>query len=414
MAQTTRTPAPIPAVAVLLAGLLAGCAGGERPDDTADPTPGEPTAMSFAPPVVALEECLYSNCYEPSVAADPQGRLFVVDGSTSAVAVSEDGGLTWDQRAPPPLPIAVEGNQGDVLVQVAPSGRLYWSALVIANPMGAFVLEGIQVAWSDDGAKTWLGDVHVSPATGTPQVLSPDRQWLGFAPDGTIYLTYNQLPTGIWIARSDDDGTTWSGWTRAASFEGRSAGLGQSGPPVVGSDGTVFVPACEGLASTEAASRTMVFRSVDRGATFTPTTVDIGCNWFPIATVAPDGTLIVAGQPDGVQVAWSRDGGRTFEGPQRWGQGTATAGVWPLMRADGRVFVAWFAEGSASSDLHVARGTLADGPVEDVVAGTATGEGTSRTSARTDFASAALLPDGRLAVVWVEGNQVVLAVTAFG
>ena len=396
--------APLLVLAVLLS---AGCLADE-PAPRAAPGPLPATGWAFGQAVVALEQCA-SSCYEPSVAADPQGRLFVVDGSTSAVAVSEDGGLTWDQRAPPAFPLPVDGVQSDVLVQVAPSGRLYWSALVVLRPAA---LEGIQVAWSDDGAKTWLGSTHISPATVTPQVLSPDRQWLGFAPDGTLYVTYNQIPTGIWIARSDDDGKTWSGWTRAAPLEGRSGGVGQSGPPVVGLDGTVFVPACEGVASQETSPRTLVFRSHDQGATFESSVVDAACSWFPIAAVAPDGTLVVANQPDGVQVAWSTDGGVTFQGPRQWGQGTATAGIWPVTRLDGELFVAWFEDGSASSALHVARGALAEGPAEDVVAGTASGEGTSRTSARTDFASSALLPDGRLAVVWVEGDQAMVAVSA--
>ena len=400
---------------LMVAGGLAGCAD-QASQAPSPPAPAQPDTWAFGPGIVALEECLYQNCYEPTIAADPMGRLFVADGSTSAVAVSEDGGATWEQRSPPPLPAAVADPrfatfQGDVLLQVAPDGRLYWSALLIVNPGGAFHLEGIQVAWSDDGARTWAGNVHVSPATATPQVVYPDRQWLGFGADGTVYLTYNQLPTGIWSARSDDEGATWTAWTRAAPLEDR-LGLGQSGPPVVDSQGRVFVPACrlveppvEGAVGT-----TMVYRSDDRGATFRGTAVDAPCSWFPILTVLPDDRLVLATQPGGISVTVSADRGDSFGEARSWGGDPTTAAPWPLATADGGLAVAWFSDDGATADLHVTRGTAAGGPAETAVAGTADGSGTTRTQARTDFASAALLPDGRLAVVWVDGNQAVVAV----
>ncbi|MHB1262046.1 MAG: sialidase family protein [Thermoplasmatota archaeon] len=406
--QSSRALLAGVAFAILAAGCSSpsmGPVGGESPPEG---------RWAFAAPVVALEECHYASCYEPSIAADPQGRLFVVDGSASAVAVSEDGGSTWDQRLQPPMPMGLEGTQSDVIVQVSPTGRLYWSALVVARPpqpiglSGPF-LEGIQVAWSDDGAKTWIGDVHVAPVAGAPQVLYPDRQWLGFAPDGTVYLTYNQIPTGIWLARSDDEGKTWSAWTRAAAVEGREGGLGQSGPPVVTLDGTLIVPACQGPAVTEGAPGTYMFRSEDHGATFEPILIDAPCSWFPIATIAPDGRVILGDQPDGVQVTWSDDDGRSYDGPVQWGNGATTAGVWPVVGADGTVFVAWF---NGAGQLHLTRGNLPGGPAETLDAGKATGEGSARTTARTDFASAALLPDGRVAVVWTEGNQAKVALTS--
>lgn len=401
---------------LLLALPLAGCLG----DGDAGPLGPDPqapgTALAFGAGVVALPECRYANCYEPTIAADPQGRLFVADGTTSAVAVSGDGGRTWEQRAPPPLPAAAaqtDGSQSDVLLQVAPDGRLYWSALVIVRPAGQFVLEGIQVAWSDDGAATWAGDVHVSPATATPQVVYPDRQWLGFSPDGALYLTYNQIPTGIWSARSDDGGATWTSWTRAVPLEDR-VGVGQSGPPVADAQGRVFVPACRLVEAPGEAGggQTMVYRSEDRGATFVGVPADAPCSWFPVLAVAPDGRLVLATQPGGLSVLVSDDGGLSFGAATAWGDGPTVAGPWPMPRADGGLDVAWFRDGSSSADLMLTSGTLDGGPESTVQVGTATGEGSSRTWARTDFASAARLPDGRIAAVWVEGNTAVVAVQA--
>jgi hypothetical protein len=401
------------ALLMLAVLLLAGCA--TRPTPVAAPTPTVTAApWSFGAGGVALEKCKYQDCYEPTIAADPQGRLFVADGITSAVAVSSDAGKTWTQRDPPPLPMGLAGDQSDVIVQVAPSGRLYYSALVVVYPpvgVGA-VLEGIEVAWSDDGAATWAGNVHVSPATATPQVVSPDRQWLGFAPDGTIYLTYNQIPTGIWLAKSGDQGKTWTGWTRAASVEGRNAGIGQSGPPVVDGAGRVYVPACQGGATTtDVQGGTLVFRSDDQGKTFTRSVVVAQCNWFPILTVAKDGTLVLALQPDGVTVSSSTDQGKTFTTTKAWGSPKASAAAWPVALPDGGVDVAWFDVGGTTAELHVSRGTVA-GMTQDVAVGTVSAKSSSGNPTRTDYASAALLPDGRLAVVWVKGNQAMVAVEA--
>jgi BNR repeat-like domain len=388
---------------VALLVLLAGCLG-------AQPAPAGPAAAptppgAFAPSAVAVAKCAYASCYEPTVAADPQGRLFASDGSTSDVGVSTDGGATFVGVKPPPLPAGVSGVQSDVVLQVAPSGRLYWSALVVDTTGGQFVLEGIQVAWSDDGAATWAGSAHVSPvAQPGAVVVSPDRQWLGFAAGRTVYLTYNQIPTGIWIARSDDAGATWGGWTRAAPTEQRQGGFGQSGPPVVDAKGRVLVPACLGDDTA-----TLVFASDDGGKTFASSSVPEGCTWFPILAAAPDGRVVLARTtPEGkVLVSTSTDRGATFGPAATWG-GNGTAAPWPLPDGQGGLVLAWYDGASSRSALHVAWGDDA-GPRRDVVVAPDMGASGSRTSALTDYASAARLPDGRIAVVWVRGNQALVA-----
>jgi len=400
-------------LAALLLLLLAGCSG--KPATQAG-LHGDPTApaaaWSFGTPVQALDACKYANCYEPTIAADPQGRLFVADGVTSKVAVSADGGKTWTPRDPPAMPMGLTGDQSDVIVQVAPTGRLYWSALVVAYPPtgGGAVLFGIQVAWSDDGAATWAGTSFTSPVQGAP-VLYPDRQWLGFAPDGTMYVTYNQIPSAIWIARSADKGQTWSGWRPAASSPERGGGIGQSGPPVVDSKGRVYVPACAiATGAADANGGTQVYYSDDQAATFAKTLVSGGCSWFPILAVARDDTLVLANQPGSVTLSVSRDGGKSFDALGKWGKPTADAAAWPVPGPGDELRVAWFDAGASTADLHVARGTLSHGLADDAKVGTAQGTGSTRTTARTDYASAALLPDGRLATVFVDGKTAKVAV----
>lgn len=394
-----------PVVFVLLVG--SGCIQAAQPADSgiAEVSAAPGWSPAFGEATVAVKACAYASCYEPTIASDPQGRLFVADGSTSAIGVSTDGGRTWVQKNPPPMPSGLTGSQSDVIVQAAPSGRLYWSALVVARPVqGSFVLEGLQVAWSDDAADTWAGNVHLSPLTRTAEVVAPDRQWLSFGPAGHLYVTYNQVPTGIWIARSTDGGATWSGWTRAAPLEGRGGGIGQSGPPVVDSKGRVFVPACD-----IANAGTRVFVSRDQARSFTSTLVPGPCSWFPMLGVGWDDSLVLAVSAGAVSVARSVDGGATFTKLKEWARG-ATAAPWPIVRDDGEAIVAWYEGDGSSSDLVVGAGPAHEGPDRRVIVADGMGTSGSRTSALTDFASMARLPDGRLALTWVVGNTAVVSV----
>lgn len=390
--------------AILAMVLFAGCVASSPPGSKSNVSGVAPGG--FAPPVVAVVKCHYASCYEPTIASDLQGRLFASDGTTSDVGVSPDGGMSFTGVKPPPMPAGITGVQSDVVLQVSPSGRLYWSALVVDTTGGQFVLEGIQVAWSDDGGSTWVGNAHVSPAAAPGAiVVSPDRQWLGFGAGRTVYLTYNQIPTGIWLARSDDSGATWGGWTRAAPAEARQGGFGQSGPPVVDAKGRVLVPACQGDDST-----TLIFASTDGGKTFTVSSAPGGCTWFPILAIAPDGRLILAcTTPDGnVIVSMSNDSGATFGPPVTWGA-NGTAAPWPLPGSGGRLALAWYEGSSSSSTLRVAWGDE-NGPGKNETVAPDIGSSGSRTSALTDYASAAQLPDGRIATVWVKGPQALVAV----
>jgi hypothetical protein len=294
----------------------------------------------------------------------------------------------------------------DIVLQSAPTGRVYYSALVVRGTGAASAIEGLYVAWTDDAGARWIGGQYQAPVQSPgAMVISPDRQWLAFGPGSTVYMTYNQIPSGIWIARSDDAGSTWAGWTRAAAIEQRTGGVGQSGPPIVDAQGRVFVPACEGNSGAMD-----VFRSDDKGATWAKAGASpfASCSWFPM--LARDGDELVAASwtQEGVATATSSDGGKTWSKPVAW-SGASSAAPWPIP-TNGTIALAYYADDSGSSSLHVARGTAA-GPVSDVrvIAGI---KGSSRTSANTDYASLARLPDGRLAVVWTDLKTVSAAVSA--
>lgn len=383
---------------LLVAILLAGCVAAPAPDVG---TGTDPAAVAFAPAATIPIDC-GAGCFEPSVAVDPQGRIFVTDARQPIVARSTDGGATWEAFPTPPYPKPTgDETLGDNLVQIAPDGTLYYSTIVLVRSQAGAILESLQVAWSTDGAKTWAGNTILSPvdALGAP-VITPDRQWLGFAEDGTIYITYNQVPTGIWSARSDDGGATWTAWTRAAPLEGR-VGAGQSGPPVVDAQGRVFVPAC-----VSEPQHTVVFVSEDKGSTFArrdlPGTT---CSWFPILALDEGGGLVAAwmGNDAVLQVTRSGDAAATWSEPVAWAD-DGVASPWPIPLADGKLAVAWLTNGEPSV-LCLGIGDPTTGPERTLdVAGDAPGGG------GTHFAHGTRAPDGRLALTWTDGDVVLVAI----
>lgn len=381
--------------------LVAGCASPGAVEDVLPPAPDATAAPTF---LVEERPLDCGSCFEATLAIDPASRLFLVAAGTAEVLVSEDEGTTWTTRPGPPLPQGVSADVGDALVQVAPDGTLYYSALIAERlGLGAPGLFGIQVAWSTDAAATWTGNTILSPkdSPGVP-VVYPDRQWLGFADDGTIYLTYNQLPSGIWVARSDDGGATWGGWTRAAPVEDR-IGAGQSGPPVVDPEGTVFVPGCA-LAPAGLA----VYASTDGGATFSREDVpSSGCSWFPVVAVAPDGALVAA---------WTDTAGLTFVSVRdpatgawseavEWARSSVTS-PWPLPRADGGLDLVWLG-GESGTAVHLASGDRLAAPARDLVLAEGLDSG-----GETHYAHGARFPDGRLGLAWTADAAIFTALEA--
>ncbi len=415
-------------VIVMVASLLAGCISPEdAPAPDAVTPPEVPTGFPrFGESVAALEPCSGRTCWEPAVAVDAQGRIFVVEAGEWAmsarpvapVAVSTDGGLTFTQvPAPPPVTTAPPGTKvvyGDIMVHTAPSGRLFWTAIVDLNGEGGPLLDdlpklrplnwAIQVAWSDDAGHTWEANQELSGVEDLP-----DRQWLAFD-GGTVYMTFGTVGRGVLISRSDDGGSTWGAWKPVAP-PADGPQWGGSGPPVVDGSGTVSVASCNmpGLGTT-------VFRSSDRGVTFTSTTIPIGCGAFPIlAARGPHLVLAVYNRYDGnLYVVRSPDGGTHFGEPVRWGE-TIVTSPWPIIRADGSLAVAWYQFiGGAATALHVTVGDTH--PRDDViVAKVVVPADTDRTEAAlTHFAHGVLTPDEKLVVTWVDGPRVRVASESAG
>ena len=95
-----------------------------------------------------------------------------------------------------------------------------YGAWVLFTPTGAEIHSGV----SRDRGATWTDVQNVV----TPQSLGPKNPWpmIGVGPDGVVYLTYvtygavspdgKTVPATIWMARSTDDGQTWTGFDKVA------------------------------------------------------------------------------------------------------------------------------------------------------------------------------------------------------
>src|SRR5688572_16907556 len=196
--------------AALLVLLLSGCLGsgptgnddsGDGGSTGKDPDGDGPLPIGGAARNWTTVELPLGCAYfcEPTVAIDAGGAILVRSGQ---MAISLDGGASFEPRSPPPLPQAAPPGsfQNDGLVQAGPDGRFYFSALITyySPELQSIVLDGLQVASSADDAVTWDVDTYLSAAT-TPQStgLGADRQWLTFGGPGEVYLGYQQVRAAL-------------------------------------------------------------------------------------------------------------------------------------------------------------------------------------------------------------------------
>lgn len=92
-------------------------------NESTPPAPAPPQAVT----TLAFDDC--GSCYEPTVAWDPAGRIYAVTGAAQSFAVSTDGARTFSPLDAPEVP-GGQSIAGDVVVQVDPQGRLWWSDLI--------------------------------------------------------------------------------------------------------------------------------------------------------------------------------------------------------------------------------------------------------------------------------------------
>jgi hypothetical protein len=153
----------------------------------------------------------------PWVEVAPDGTAHVIwnDGRGVCHAVSQDGGLTWTERA------RIHQLGGSSHLAVGPNGEVA-VRVVPQSASGTKYDEGVDIiAVSTDGGVTW--QKHAAPGTRewNAQNEFPVPRWvepLAWDERGALYSLWTNLK-GIWLARSLDQGSTWTTWRLAESPE---------------------------------------------------------------------------------------------------------------------------------------------------------------------------------------------------
>ncbi|MHB8633781.1 MAG: sialidase family protein [Thermoplasmatota archaeon] len=378
--------------ALLLALLVAGCT------TTPLPVPHEPPAPTS---VVVLPHCSF-DCYESSTAVDGAGRILATTGFGDHIARSTDNGTSWSDLGPIPLPPgAAAGAIGeDSWLTTGPDGRIYYVTPLSAP---ASPLISLQVAATADAGATWDPNLLIAlNGPGHDAAVATDRPWLGFGGNGTVYLSYNNLATGIWLAHSANGGRSFSPLIPVTGQLG-NVGPAAAGPPVGDASGNLYLPYVRTLAGTTSEGLAVAV-SHDHGVTFQSVAVAASANWFPILSRSPNGLLWLAFN-DGngnLEVTHSQDAA-TWSPPETLSTHIAVS-PW-VAAARGDASVAWF-ESADANHFRVMAARLTPGAppaivtVAPLVAGLDAGPNKGMTPA-TDFAHISNV-GGERVVVWAD------------
>ena len=150
----------------------------------------------------------------PWVKMAPDGTAHVVwnDGAGVCYAVSRDGGLTWTERD------RIHPQGGSSHLAVGPNSEV----AVRVTPTSAAGMkcdEGVDlIAVSTDGGATWQKQAAPGIRDWNPLGF-PVPRWvepLAWDGRGALYSFWTNLK-GIWLARALDHGATWTTWKLAES-----------------------------------------------------------------------------------------------------------------------------------------------------------------------------------------------------
>lgn len=415
---------------LLLLAALGGCLG-PASDEIPDPT-GRSEALEhilrFDEPVpLPMDVGSYRWGFEPSVAL--HGDTVYLTAAKGVVAggppeaswlwVSDDAGKTFRTVADVSAEGAARSPEGaEGHIDVNADGTAYFVELTLA---------GIPVSRSLDDGRTW--ELRTPAANALP---GGDRQWVAAGGGDTVYVVWNQLPTGYWIFASQDGGRTFPVQTelsRAVPAEDQDAADtgATAGTPIVAPDGSLFV------ARAEQGHGVGVYKSTDGAQSFSRTKAFDGAfSLFPVITVDEAGTIYVVAVDEGLDQAvysYSTDGGATFSPvrpvtPEREGLQVM---AWGAAARAGTLAVAWYeaeAEGDPNevdTDWFIASALSTDAARDDAVftaarvrdapvhVGAVCTEGLTGCSgdARNlgDYLGVDVAPDGRVQVTWTDSTK---------
>lgn len=305
---------------VLLTVVLSGCVAPSLTpagDDAAAPA----DALMLTSPVELPNPP--RGAFEPMVAVDGAGTVLVT-GTRMFEAVplwvSHDDGATFRMTRPTGLPAGTEGQ-----VVFSPDGDAYMVDETIA---------GLTVARSQDRGDSWEVRSYATFA-----VPGGDRPWIAAGANGRFYATWNQIPSGQWVAASEDGGRTFLVHT---PIVGENV---VTGPLAVAPDGALLLARDEKEGPVLYVSRDGA-RSFERHLAW-PAEGERG--WFnPTPAVDEAGNYYVTTierleRGTRARYAVSTDGGATFSAPREL---TAEPGMhvhaWSAAGPRGRLAVAFY------------------------------------------------------------------------
>lgn len=301
--------------AVVLGAVLPGCLSADDGNGdgmgAAESFTALPPGAGWDPPVRVQQ---YGTAYEPSLAVDSFGRLYVTahkgsptnEGTrlSSWLWMSEDGGATWtDLPSPGQAHTALVGIEGDLAVD--DHDRVYFVDTYLAD-------NTLSVWQATASGVTWQSSRPVHATTGID-----DRPWLAAAGDGILYYLGDHVVSDMpapeslaggdaagsrwWFYRSMDGGLTWS----AGLALGEVAFGGLVGAEVGDFSGMCNLdaprdaPGIVGVVCTAADGRSVfVLRSRDHGMTWARSEVAAIESrpgyLFPGIAQRPDGSAVVA------------------------------------------------------------------------------------------------------------------------
>jgi hypothetical protein len=295
----------------------------------------------------------------PKLSYGPDGTLYalyavgtLVPGrrfphTTLRLVSSKDDGRRWSA----PTTVAVADtmfSRNFHALHASRDGALFaaWVESPSSGESGAYITR------SGDGGTTWTPPVRVDSAEACPCC----RTAIASAGGGVVYVAWRTVLPGnirdVVVARSADDGETWSRPVRVHADDWSIEACPHAGPSmIVDERGRLHIAWWTGAPQRAGA---YYARSEDGGATFgAPITLGAAAESKPShPQLAMNGDSVVVAWDDGtvpvpqVRVRVSRDGGRTF-GEAATLTEVARAGTFPVLAlAADAITVAWSEQGA--------------------------------------------------------------------
>lgn len=230
----------------------------------------------------------------------PTGLLSTTTGN---LWISKDYGLTWDYID---RPISNLGASGDTYSAIEKDGTIYFTDLHLTTAT---------VDTSTDGGETWVHNEFASV------YAIDDRQWLLVGPtvnglpgarDETVYFTYNQIPGGLIIVKSQHtpQGLIWVPGNLGVPVSTTTGARDYLA--VDQNDGTVYLPNYEGPGTLA------VYVSSDGANSFTryqvQNTTSEMQNIFVVVDVDSAGNVYLGwSSQEHIYMAVSQDKGQTWK-----------------------------------------------------------------------------------------------------